>query len=48
MNSLFPINLILMFVIIVIAAYILRCGARIFTQTFKDGEYDWKAVFKIV
>lgn len=48
MNSLFPINLILMFIIIVIAAYILRCGARIFTQTFKDGEYDWKAVFKVI
>ena len=48
MNSIFPINLILMFVIIVIAAYILRCGARIFTQTFKDGEYDWKAVFKVI
>lgn len=47
-NNIFPLNLFIMFFIIVIAAYILRCGARIFSQTFKDGEYDWKAVFKLV
>lgn len=48
MNSIFPLNLFIMFLIIVVAAYILRCGARIFSQTFKDEEYDWKAVFKFV
>lgn len=48
MNSIFPLNLFIMFFIIVVAAYILRCGARIFSQTFKDREYDWKAVFNFV
>lgn len=46
MNSIFPLNLIVMFAIIVTAAYLLRCGARIFAQTFKDMDYNWKAVFK--
>jgi len=48
MNRIFPINIIIMFIIIFAMAYILRCGARIFSQTFKDGEYDWKAVFKLI
>ena len=47
MNVVFPLNLIVMFVIIMVAAYILRCGARIFAQTFKDMDYDWRAVFKV-
>lgn len=48
MNFLFPLNLPIMFLIILIAAYILRCSARIFAQTFKDGGYDWKAVVKAI
>ena len=47
MNVVFPLNLIVMFVIIMVAAYILRCGARIFAQTFKDMDYDWRAGFKV-
>lgn len=48
MNAIFPFNLIVMFAIIVFAAYILRCGARLFAQTFLNMDYDWKAVFKAV
>lgn len=47
MNSIFPINIIVMFVIISIAAYVLRCLSRIFSQTFKEQDYDWKAVFSL-
>lgn len=48
MNNLFPLNIPIMLLIIIFAAYILRCGSRTFSQTFKDGEYDWKAVFKLI
>lgn len=48
MNFLFPLNLFIMFAVIVCAAYLLRCGARLFAQTFKDMEYDWKAILKTV
>lgn len=46
MNSIFPLNLLVMFVVIVLCAYILRCASRIFAQTFKDMDYDWRAVFR--
>lgn len=48
MNHIFPINILIMFLIIFAVAYLLRCGSRIFSQTFKDGEYDWQAVFKLI
>lgn len=47
MNNIFPLNIFIMFFIIITVAYILRCAGRIFSQTFKDGEYNWKAVFKL-
>lgn len=46
MNKIFPINILIMFLIIFAVAYLLRCASRIFSQTFKDGDYDWRAVFK--
>lgn len=48
MNGIFPLNIPIMFIIIIAVAYLLRCASRIFSQTFKDREYDWKAVFKPV
>lgn len=46
-NNLFPFNLIIMFVVILIVAYILRCLARWFSQTFREGDYEWKIIFKL-
>lgn len=46
-NDLFPFNLFIMFVIILIVAYILRCLARWFSQTFREGDYEWKKVFSL-
>lgn len=48
MNFLFPLNLFIVFAIIVCVAYFLRIVARIFAQTFKDMDYDWKAIFKAI
>lgn len=47
MNSLFPLNIFVMFVIIVGFAYIVRCASRLFAQTFRDMEYNWKEIVKI-
>jgi len=46
MNCLFPLNIPIMFLIILFVAYLVRCLSRIFSQTFKDGEYDWKEVIR--
>lgn len=48
LNFLFPLNLLIVFVEILAVAYILRCFARIWSQTFKDGDYDWKEVLRVV
>jgi peptidoglycan/LPS O-acetylase OafA/YrhL len=48
MNSIFPLNIFVMFLIISVVAYLLRCISRIFAQTFKDGEYNWYEVFRPV
>lgn len=47
MNNIFPANILIMFMIIIVAAYILRCVSRIFAQTFKGADYDWKEVVKV-
>lgn len=41
---LFPVNLLFFFLLVLLTAYMLRCLARIWLQTFKDGEYDWRGV----
>lgn len=46
MNNLFPLNLFVMFLIIVAVAYVLRCLARVFQQTFRTENYQWQEVFK--
>lgn len=46
LNNIFPLNILVIFIGIVISAYLLRCLSRIWSQTFKDGDYDWKAVVK--
>ena len=47
MNKIFPANIIIMFIIIIIMAYILRCTSRVFAQTLRDGDYNWKEVVKV-
>ncbi|WP_298653472.1 acyltransferase [uncultured Proteiniphilum sp.] len=47
MNRIFPVNILIIFTIILVSAYILRCVSRIFAQTFKEGDYDWKEVVKV-
>ena len=47
LNFMFPLNIPIFFVIIVIAAYLLRCLARLISQTFNDAPYDWKKMVSI-
>jgi peptidoglycan/LPS O-acetylase OafA/YrhL len=47
MNDIFPLNLFVMFIIIVIAAYILRCAAKLFSQIFKEQDLDYKEIFRL-
>lgn len=44
--SIYPLNLLGFFIVTIVSAYTLRCLARIFSQTFKEGDYDWKDIIK--
>jgi hypothetical protein len=47
MNTIFPLNIPIMFLIVIVGAYWVKVLARIFSQTFSENKYDWKAVFII-
>lgn len=47
MNSLFPLNIVFMYVIIIIVAYFVRCFARFISQTFNDGSYEWRKIVQL-
>ena len=46
-NSIFPLNLIFITIIILLCSYVVRSGARVFTQTFRTENYEWKKAFSL-
>lgn len=46
-NQYFPMNIIVMFIVTIIFAYLLRCCSRVFAQTFNQSPYDWKSIVKV-
>lgn len=48
LNIIFPFNIPIMFLIILIAAYLLRCLSRFWGQTFKERDYEWNKVFDLL
>lgn len=47
MNEIWPLNLLIIVVIILLCSYIVRCIARWFVQTFRTEDYEWKKVFSL-
>lgn len=47
LNYLFPLNLVIIYLIIFIIAYILKCLSNIFSQIFRDKAFDYKAIYKL-
>lgn len=47
-NRLFPLNLLIAFVSIVIVAYGVKIVANFILQTFKDSPYEWRKLIKII
>lgn len=48
MNKIFPANLLIMMVIILIVAYFTRCLGRLFYQIFNKDDFDWKEIIKLI
>ena len=47
MNSFFPLNILIMFIIIIFVAFLTRCLARIISQTFTNTPYEWRKIIDI-
>lgn len=47
LNWLFPLNLLIIATCILAIAYLCRCLARVFSQTFRTEDYQWRKVFEI-
>ena len=48
MNGIWPLNLIIIVCVILICSYVVRCFARLFSQTFRNvGDYEWKQIFSL-
>lgn len=47
MNGIFPLNLPIMVMIVLLASFLCKCLSRLFSQTFGDGDYKWKEVVKL-
>ena len=47
MNSIWPLNLLIIVVVILLCSYIVRCMARWFAQTFRTEDYEWKKIFSL-
>lgn len=43
-NYLFPLNILMIFGAVIVAAYFTRCLARLFSQTFREAPYEWKKI----
>lgn len=46
-NNIFPFNIPAIFFCIILLAYVLRCMARWFSQTFRTGDYNWAEIVKL-
>ena len=48
LNCIFPLNIPIIFLAILMLAYILHCAGCIWQQTFSEKDYNWKEVFRFV
>lgn len=47
MNSIFPLNLPIMIIIVLIVSFICKCLSRLFAQTFSNEDYNWTKIFRL-
>lgn len=45
MNDIWPLNLFIIVFAILVCSYFVRCMARLFAQTFRTEDYEWKKIF---
>lgn len=48
LKPIFPLNLLITFIIVIVVAYLVRCLGRMISQVFEKEDMDWKAVGSLV
>ncbi len=46
-NGIFPLNILLTFIVVIIAAYLLKCAAKLFSQVFSENEFSWRKIYQL-
>lgn len=46
-NQYFPLNIFVLFVLIIVLSYLTRCFARFLSQTVNDAPYRWRDIIKV-
>ena len=47
MNFIFPTNIIVIYLLIFIAAYLLKCMSKLFSQIFSENTFDWEKIYQL-
>ncbi len=47
LNSIWPLNLLVIAALILTCSYVVRCAARLLVQTISPADYDWPAIFRL-
>lgn len=48
LNFIFPWNLLIVYSLIFVVAYFVRCLSRIFVQVFRSEDFEWKKIFSLI
>jgi len=47
LNGIFPFNILIIYIIIFIAAYLLKCASHLFSQIFGNEPFDRKGIYQV-
>lgn len=47
LNHIWPLNLLIITLVILVCSYLVRCFARLFAQTFRTENYEWKKIISL-
>lgn len=47
LNGIFPLNIPIMILLVLLVSFLCKCVSRLFIQTFSESEYDWKTIVKL-
>lgn len=47
LNQIWPLNILMIIALVLLCSYLVRCVARLFLQTFREEDFQWREIVKI-